>query len=41
MSIVEEAYYLVEVMVFVSVFPRRRFGILARMMTSHHDVIRS
>jgi hypothetical protein len=25
---IEEAYYLVEVMVFVSVFPRRRFGVL-------------
>jgi hypothetical protein len=26
---VKEAYYRVEVMVFVSVFPRRRFGVLA------------
>jgi hypothetical protein len=29
----------VEVMLFVSVFPRRRFGILAQMMTSFDDVM--
>jgi hypothetical protein len=31
---IEEAYYLVERMLFVSVFPRCRFGVLAQMMTS-------
>jgi hypothetical protein len=31
---IEEAYYLVEVMVFVSVFPRRRFRVMAQMMMS-------
>jgi hypothetical protein len=35
----EEAYYLVEVMLFLSFFRRRRFGILARMMTLYDDVI--
>jgi hypothetical protein len=35
---IDEAYYLVEVMLFLSFFPRR-FGILARMMTSCDDII--
>jgi hypothetical protein len=36
---IEEAYYLVEVMRFVSVFPRRHFGILARVIPWCHMMV--